>query len=83
MRDQKVSHPDSRKVIQSRAIFQTGRAGPMTSKSPLSGQSVCPARCWGQPECGACVVETKAPEGPYFEVAIIHHTDCGSSLFAD
>jgi carbonic anhydrase len=29
------------------------------------------------------VVETKAPEGPYFEVAIIHHTDCGSTLFAD
>jgi carbonic anhydrase len=29
------------------------------------------------------VVETRAPEGPYFEVAIIHHTDCGSSLFAD
>jgi carbonic anhydrase len=29
------------------------------------------------------VVETKAPEGPYFEVAIIHHTDCGSTLLAD
>src|SRR5262249_56784692 len=29
------------------------------------------------------VVETKAPEGPYFEAAIIHHTDCGSTLFAD
>jgi len=29
------------------------------------------------------LVETKAPEGPYFEVAIIHHTDCGSSLLAD
>jgi carbonic anhydrase len=29
------------------------------------------------------VVETNAPEGPYFEVAIIHHTDCGSTLLAD
>jgi carbonic anhydrase len=29
------------------------------------------------------LVETKAQEGPYFEVAIIHHTDCGSTLLAD
>ena len=29
------------------------------------------------------LVETKAPDGPYFEVAIIHHTDCGSGLLAD
>jgi len=29
------------------------------------------------------LVEAKAPEGPYFEVAIIHHTDCGSTLLAD
>ena len=29
------------------------------------------------------VVETRAPEGPYFETAIIHHTDCGSTLLAD
>jgi carbonic anhydrase len=28
-------------------------------------------------------VDTKAPQGPYFEVAIIHHTDCGSTLLAD
>jgi carbonic anhydrase len=26
------------------------------------------------------LVESKAPDGPYFEVAIIHHTDCGSRL---
>ena len=31
----------------------------------------------------AYLVETKAPDGPYFEVAIIHHTDCGSTLLAD
>jgi carbonic anhydrase len=31
----------------------------------------------------AYLVETKAPEGPYFEVAVIHHTDCGSGLLAD
>jgi carbonic anhydrase len=31
----------------------------------------------------AYLVETKAPEGPYFEVAIVHHTDCGSTLLAD
>ena len=31
----------------------------------------------------ACLVETKAPDGLYFEVAIIHHTDCGSTLLAD
>jgi carbonic anhydrase len=29
------------------------------------------------------LVESKAPEGPYFEVAVIHHTDCGSGLLAD
>lgn len=29
------------------------------------------------------LVETKTPEGPWFEVAVIHHTDCGSALLAD
>jgi carbonic anhydrase len=29
------------------------------------------------------LVETKAPKGPYFEAAIIHHTDCASGLLAD
>ena len=29
------------------------------------------------------LVDAKAPEDPYFEVAIIHHTDCGSTLLAD
>jgi carbonic anhydrase len=29
------------------------------------------------------LVETKAPDGPYFEAAIIHHTDCGSGLLGD
>jgi carbonic anhydrase len=29
------------------------------------------------------LVETKAPAGPYFEVAVIHHTGCGSALLAD
>jgi carbonic anhydrase len=29
------------------------------------------------------LVETKAPEGPYFEAAIVHHTDCGSRLLED
>jgi carbonic anhydrase len=29
------------------------------------------------------LVDTKAPQGPYFEVAVIHHTDCGSALLAD
>src|SRR5215813_6286250 len=29
------------------------------------------------------LVESKAPEGPWFEVAIIHHTGCGSALLAD
>jgi carbonic anhydrase len=29
------------------------------------------------------LVETKAPEGPWFEVAVIHHTDCGSRFLAD
>jgi carbonic anhydrase len=28
------------------------------------------------------LVETKAPEGPWFEVAVIHHTDCGSRFLA-
>ena len=29
------------------------------------------------------LVETQAPEGPYFEVAIIHHTDCGTRLLEE
>ncbi len=29
------------------------------------------------------LVDHKAPDGPYFEVAIIHHTDCGSGFLAD
>ena len=29
------------------------------------------------------LVDAKAPQGPYFELAIIHHTDCGSTLLAD
>jgi carbonic anhydrase len=29
------------------------------------------------------LVDTKAPDGPYFEAAIIHHTDCGSRLLED
>lgn len=29
------------------------------------------------------LVETKAPQGPWFEIALIHHTDCGSGLLAD
>ena len=31
----------------------------------------------------AFLVETKAPDGPYFEAAVIHHTDCGTGLLAD
>ena len=29
------------------------------------------------------LVETLAPEGPYFEAAVIHHTNCGSRLLED
>ena len=29
------------------------------------------------------LVESKVPEGPYFEAAVIHHTDCGSRLLED
>jgi carbonic anhydrase len=29
------------------------------------------------------LVESKAPEGPYFEAVVIHHTDCGSRLLED
>ena len=29
------------------------------------------------------LVESKAPEGPYFEAALIHHSDCGSRLLED
>lgn len=29
------------------------------------------------------LVEQKSPDGPYFEAAIIHHTDCGSRLLED
>jgi carbonic anhydrase len=29
------------------------------------------------------LVEMKAPEGPYFEAVVIHHTNCGSRLLED
>jgi len=29
------------------------------------------------------LVETKAPDGPWFEVLVVHHTDCGSGFLAD
>jgi carbonic anhydrase len=29
------------------------------------------------------LVETMSPHGPWFEIAVIHHTDCGSGLLAD
>jgi carbonic anhydrase len=29
------------------------------------------------------LVETKAPAGPWFDLAVIHHTDCGSGFLAD
>lgn len=29
------------------------------------------------------LIESKAPDGPYFEATIIHHTDCGSRLLED
>jgi hypothetical protein len=29
------------------------------------------------------LVETKAPDGPYFEASIIHHIDCGSAWLAE
>ena len=29
------------------------------------------------------LVEQKATEGPYFDAAVIHHTDCGSRLLED
>jgi carbonic anhydrase len=29
------------------------------------------------------LVETKAPEGPFFEAVVIHHTGCGSRLLED
>jgi carbonic anhydrase len=31
----------------------------------------------------AHLVAEKTPDGPWFEVAIVHHTDCGSTLLAD
>jgi len=29
------------------------------------------------------LTETKTPDGPWWELAVIHHTDCGSTLLAD
>jgi carbonic anhydrase len=29
------------------------------------------------------LTETKTPGGPWWELAVIHHTDCGSTLLAD
>ena len=29
------------------------------------------------------LTETKTPDGPWWELAVIHHTDCGSTFLAD
>jgi carbonic anhydrase len=29
------------------------------------------------------LTETKTPDGPWWQLAVIHHTDCGSTLLAD
>jgi carbonic anhydrase len=29
------------------------------------------------------LLETRAPDGPWFELAVIHHTGCGSAFLAD
>ena len=29
------------------------------------------------------LVETKVPDGPYFEIAVVHHDDCGTGFLAD
>jgi carbonic anhydrase len=29
------------------------------------------------------LLDTKAPDGPWFELAVIHHTGCGSTFLAD
>jgi carbonic anhydrase len=29
------------------------------------------------------LTETKTPDGPWWELAVVHHTDCGSTLLAD
>jgi carbonic anhydrase len=29
------------------------------------------------------LLDTQAPDGPWFELAVIHHTDCGSTFLAD
>ena len=29
------------------------------------------------------LTETKTPDGPWWELAVIHHTDCGPTLLAD
>jgi carbonic anhydrase len=29
------------------------------------------------------LTETKTPDGPWWELAVIHHTDCGSTLLAE
>jgi len=29
------------------------------------------------------LTESKTPDGPWWELAVIHHTDCGSTLLAD
>jgi carbonic anhydrase len=46
------------------------------------GGRVTPAVIQGLSYIGS-LVETKAPEGPYFEATMIHHTACGSGLLAD
>ncbi len=29
------------------------------------------------------LLENKTPAGPYFELAVVHHTDCGTGFLAD
>jgi carbonic anhydrase len=55
---------------------------PSESRARTVGGRVTPAVIQDAAYIGY-LIEAKAPEGPYFEVAVIHHTDCGSALLAD
>ena len=60
---------------RSRGVFEVREA--LVART--TGGRIAPAVIQDITDAGY-LMDTNAPDGPYFEVAIIHHTDCGSRL---
>jgi hypothetical protein len=78
--DELLVHRDSYLTLSHTTILPKRRSQNTARTSPGYTATADPA---AHSRHAGYLVDTKAPEGPYFEVAIIHHTDCGSALLAD